>query len=155
MIRLIGAMDEGRGIGLDNHLLYNSKTDMSYFRNQTNWGVVAMGYNTMESLPKFPLPQRVNIVLSDTPVDKEGAVTHSKEQLIKIGQTTNVWVIGGAKTYEQFIDYADEIHLTIFKGAKEADTFFPPFELFFEEVSATPFKDEDVEGTIIIYKRIV
>lgn len=155
MIKLIGSMDETRGIGLNNQLLYNSPTDMSYFKSQTEWGVIAMGHNTMESLPKFPLPKRVNIVMSDRPVSNADALVKTKDEIIEASKHTIVWVIGGAKTYEQFIDIADEIHLTIFKGSKEADTFFPPFELFFEEVSATPFKDEEVEGTIIVYKKIV
>lgn len=153
MIKLIGAMDETRGIGFENKLLYNSPTDMSYFKNQTEWGVVVMGYNTMESLPVFPLPHRVNITMSDSPVANKDALVKTKEEILETSEHTTLWVIGGEKTYAEFIDYADEIHLTIFKGSRKADAFFPPFELFFEEVSATPFKDKHAEGTTIVYKR--
>ena len=117
MLRLIGAMDTGRGIGFKNKLLYKSKTDMSYFKKQTMWGVVVMGYNTMQSLPSKYLPHRVNIVLTDSNVElSDNVFGRTKETILKQAETTDIWVIGGEKTYTEFVDYADEIHLTIFEG---------------------------------------
>lgn len=154
MLKLIGAMDTGRGIGFENKLLYKSETDMSYFKNQTMWGIVVMGYNTMQSLPKKYLPHRVNIVLTKAPVEvSDNVFGRTKEQIIEQAKTADIWVIGGERTYTEFVDYADEIHLTVFNGMARADTFFPPFELMFDEVSCQPFSDKSVSGNILVYKR--
>ena len=58
-----------RGIGLDNKLLWHLPPDMKKFKSLTignGNNAVLMGRKTMESLPKGYLPDRDNIVLSNT-----------------------------------------------------------------------------------------
>ena len=69
MFNIILACDNNYGIGLDNKLPWNFKKDMEYFKNITSSNIpyqksiVIMGRNTMESLPKKHLPNRINIVI--------------------------------------------------------------------------------------------
>lgn len=155
MIKMIAAMDEARGIGTKNHLLYKSKVDMNFFKEKTINGVVVMGYNTMKSLPKKGLPRRTNVLFCDK--HKKDPQFRTMKQMyfrevLEYAKHNDIWIIGGAATYDKFLPHAEEIYLTIFKGIDErADTFFPPFELFYEEVSSEPFKDENVEGMFVKY----
>lgn len=156
MIKLIGAMDLGRGIGYENKLLYKSPTDMSYFRHATNYKIVVMGYNTAMSLPNNRLPHRVNVVMSDrdpNEIDIPGSLVKTKQEILKMAESCEIWVIGGERTYKEFLAHAQEIHLTIFQGLAKADTFFPEFESEFEPIKTTPFTDLTVSGKTVVYKR--
>ncbi|MGM0164892.1 dihydrofolate reductase [Enterococcus sp. DIV1059_2] len=156
MLKLIAAMDEGRGIGLNNKLLYKSKLDMNRFKTLTEKGIVVYGFNTFSSLPNGPLSSRRNILWSERTNElpySQVEIMNTKE-ILSLSENEDVWVIGGENTYLEFIDFADEIELTIFEGQKKADTFFPGFELFFEETTSEKFEDETVNGTFINYKKM-
>lgn len=155
MLKLIGAMSENRAIGKDNALLYQSRKDMQHFKEQTMGAIVVMGYNTYTSLPVFPLPNRMNYILDTGNRPREKGLSYlTKEEVLALAKDHIVWVIGGEQTYAIFMDEGMEIQLTIFKGEKEGDTFFPPFELFFEEVEAIKFEDDHCSGTFVTYQRI-
>ena len=61
---IIACVNELNYIGKDNKLLYTIKEDLNHFKNLTNGNVVIMGRKTYESLPKKPLPNRINIILT-------------------------------------------------------------------------------------------
>ncbi len=89
-----------------------------------------MGYNTYMSLPKRPLPNRTNIVLTRKDIALEGAhVVNSIDALKKSLETLQqgeVFIIGGAQVYEQFMPLADRLYIThIFETFTEAEKFFP------------------------------
>ena len=65
MIKGIVCVAKDWGIGKANGLLFNLPADMKFFRETTKHNVVVMGYSTYLSLPKRPLPNRVNVVLWD------------------------------------------------------------------------------------------
>lgn len=50
-MNMIFCVDKNYGIGKDNQMLFNLKTDLSYFKEKTINKVVVMGYNTFLSLP--------------------------------------------------------------------------------------------------------
>jgi thymidylate synthase len=51
-------------IGRDGQLVYFIKEDLEWFKSVTAGNIIVMGYNTWKSLPKKPLPDRMNIVIS-------------------------------------------------------------------------------------------
>ena len=51
-------------IGVNNDLFANIPDDLKWFKRHTKDNIVMMGYNTWCSLPKKPLPDRLNIVLT-------------------------------------------------------------------------------------------
>ena len=65
MISAIAAVDENLGIGYKNELLCNIKEDLKRFKELTTDNIVIMGSKTWESLPTKPLPNRVNIVVTN------------------------------------------------------------------------------------------
>ena len=65
MIKGIVCVAKDWGIGKANGLLFNLPADMKFFRETTKHNIVVMGYSTYLSLPKRPLPGRVNVVLWD------------------------------------------------------------------------------------------
>jgi len=64
---IIAAMDEERGIGRDNSLMWQIPEDMKRFRELTLEQTVVMGRKTFDSLPERfkPLPKRQSIVLTE------------------------------------------------------------------------------------------
>ncbi len=123
-----------RAIGKDNALLWHIPEDMRHFRELTTGHAVVMGENTFRSIGK-PLPNRTNIVLSlDTELRLDGCiVAHSVEDALEQARTSEseeIFIIGGASIYRQFIPLADRLYLTLVEGEYEADTFFPEYGEF-------------------------
>jgi len=65
-IILIAAMSENRVIGKDNAMPWNIKGNLAHFKEMTMGYPCIMGRKTWESLPKKPLPGRLNIIISKT-----------------------------------------------------------------------------------------
>ena len=76
--------------------------------------IIVMGYNTFKSLPKL-LPGRKHIILTHRDINSDGVqVFHNMEELLTYLNSLDedVYIIGGASIYEQFIPYANELLLT-------------------------------------------
>jgi len=98
-------------IGVNNDLFANIPDDLKWFKRHTKGNIVMMGYNTWCSLPKKPLPDRLNIVLTKNHYDdlkkmNNGNVLpfksfeEAKEHLLKNYKDHKVFVIGGAQLYD-------------------------------------------------------
>ena len=69
-MKLIIACDPKGGIGFDGKLPWSKiEGDLPRFKALTTGKVVLMGRNTYDSLPKKPLPNRINWVKSSRPID--------------------------------------------------------------------------------------
>jgi len=128
-MKAIVAVDENWAIGYENELLYHISEDLKRFKALTSGNVVVMGRKTLESLPKGkPLPNRINVVLSRNSVDED--VIHCKDlaslaKEIKKFSDKEIFVMGGAYTYEQLLPYCEKVYVTkIFDQAEKADVFF-------------------------------
>ena len=64
MICAIVAVDQNWGIGYKGNLLCHLKDDLKRFKQITEDNIVVMGMTTYESLPKKPLSNRTNIVIT-------------------------------------------------------------------------------------------
>lgn len=132
MINLIVAIAENNAIGIAGDLLCHLPNDLKHFKEITTGATVVMGKNTFFSLPRRPLPNRRNIVLTtDTEFTYENTeVAHSIEQLYTLlNEEEEVFIIGGGKVYEQFINTVDKLYVThIHHTWEDADTFFPKID---------------------------
>lgn len=131
-ISLIAAVANDRGIGKNNKLLFDIPEDLKYFQDKTRDHAVIMGYNTYKSIGKA-LPNRKNIVLSRQLLKLMDAITVKSidEALKKVEDEEEVFIIGGASIYEQFLPLADKLYLTLVDATDpEADTFFPDYSDF-------------------------
>lgn len=152
MITIIAAVAENRAIGFENKLIYWLPNDLKRFKSLTTGHTIIMGSNTFRSLPKGPLPNRRNVVLSrrDTFFDpsQEGErgydVFPSLESALKSCQPDEeVFIIGGASVYQQAIGMADRLCLTeIHDVPAQADTFFPDYSDWHETAREEHVKDE-------------
>lgn len=160
-MKLIVAVDKNWGIGLKNTLLVQIPSDMKFFRSQTMGKVLIMGRKTLESFPQGqPLSGRTNIVLtSDPDYSVKGAiVVHSVEEAIEESKKheQEVYCIGGASVYKQFLPYCKEAYVTRIDHAYEADAFFPDLDEM-QEWQMTEESEEqtyfDVEYRFTKYER--
>ncbi|MBQ0142125.1 MAG: dihydrofolate reductase [Prevotellaceae bacterium] len=131
MISIIVAIAKNFAIGLNNELLYKMPNDMKHFKEITTGHTILMGKNTFASFPKRPLPGRRNVVLAlpkEIPDDKEGAewFTSLEAALEATKNDGEIFVVGGAYVYEQCLNLADKLYLTIVNDEPlHADAFFP------------------------------
>ena len=159
-VTLVAAVARNGVIGRDGTIPWRLPEDMQRFRALTMGHPVVMGRRTWESLPDAyrPLPGRRNIVLSRNPEwSAVGAVRAGSlaEALERVGDASDVFVIGGAELYAASLPLADELVLTELDADVEGDTFFPAFNRSaFEEVAREPREAPD--GTafaFVTYRR--
>ena len=132
MLSLIVAISENNAIGKAGDLLCHLPNDLKHFKELTTGATVVMGKKTFFSLPRRPLPNRRNIVLTrDTAFAYDNTeVAHSIHELQSMLQTNErVFIIGGGEVYKQFMPLANELHIThIHHIWEDADTFFPQID---------------------------
>ena len=128
MITLIVAMGKNREIGKENQLLWHLPKDLKRFKELTSGYPIIMGRKTYESIGK-PLPNRTNIVISrKNDWFEEGIlIVGSIKEAVKFAKKIDeeVFIIGGGNIYEQTIDLADKLEVTLVDAELGADTFFP------------------------------
>lgn len=142
-IIIISAIDNNRGIGNGNKLLYRISNDLIRFRSLTRFHTVIMGRKTFDSIGK-PLPERTNIVIThNTCLKIDGCIMASSLQDALSQSDGLVFIIGGESIYKEALPLADELMLTEINGVKEADAFFPEFKDSFTLYSTEQFFDKD------------
>lgn len=132
-MKCILSADNNWGIGHENSLLIRIPSDMKRFRALTTGNVIILGRKTLESFPgSKPLPDRVNIVLTkNMDYQADGAViVHSVKDAVteaeKYGK--EIYVVGGAAVYREFLPYCNEALVTRIDHSYEADAFFPDLD---------------------------
>ena len=128
-MKIIVAIAENYAIGKAGDLLCYLPDDLKHFKALTTGATVVMGKKTFFSLPRRPLPNRRNIVLTrDESFQYENTeVAHSIEELQKmLTADEKVFIIGGGEVYRQFMPLVDVLEIThIHHTWEDADTFFP------------------------------
>ena len=178
LYNLIVAMCRNNGIGYKGKLPWHISQDLIYFSKMTKGdglNAVIMGNNTWQSLP-IPadkprgLPRRDNFVLSKMN-NFDMLLNHN--HLIKTFKSTDeldaylsnndtyeeVWVIGGAQIYKQFLEQGkiDKCYVTSIDADFECDAFFPELDkTVWREVDRKESYDNTYECSVnyIVYERI-
>lgn len=148
-INIIVAHDKNNGIGYENKLPWNIKSDLKNFKKFTVGqykNAVVMGSNTWKSIQK-PLPNRDNLILSNSLkydykfvnsnntntnlVKTFTSIEHMIDFCIK-RQYQELWVIGGNKVYNSFLNndkYSiNSIYITYIDTEFKCDTYFPKID---------------------------
>lgn len=129
-ISIIAAVAKNRAIGFENKLIYWLPNDLKRFKALTTGHTIIMGRNTFESLPKGALPNRRNVVLSTTIKELPGCEVFPTldAALLSCQPDEDIYIIGGARVYEQAISKADRLCLTeVDDTPAQADAFFPDY----------------------------
>ena len=144
----IVAIDKQGRIGRNGKLPWSSPADMRHFASRTRYATVLMGRKTFDSLPKL-LEFRHHVVLSryQYPNQKDvvfvPGIESAKTACERRGG--NIWVIGGAEIYKQFLPLCESIVVThiqqSFDMRHDSDVFMPEWEDQFPH--AEPELNED------------
>ncbi len=136
-MNLIVACDSNYGIGKNNTLPdWKIPGDLKRFKDLTTGegnNIVIMGKNTFLSLPKGPLPNRTNIVVSKTLHSKDNYIVNNNlkeaydyaNKLISCNSNSKIWLIGGAQIYEEAIklNLIKEAYVTKLNDTFDCDTY--------------------------------
>lgn len=140
-ISIIVAIDEKRGIGKGNDLLFRIPEDGKRVRTLTTNHPLIMGRKTFASLGR-KLPNRSHIVVTHNPdslttLDYQpdavvSSIEEGIEQAKEMPGNDEIFIFGGGQIYRQSIEQklVDRLYLTIVKGDYHADTFFPDYSSF-------------------------
>lgn len=158
-MNLIVAVSLDYAIGKDNKLLFRLPTDMAFFKEKTMGKTVVMGEKTYLSLPKRPLLNRINIVLSDNPnfVADGAIVVHTLDDLfkeLKKYRSKEIFVCGGASIYNLLMNYCDTAYVTKVEKIVDADTYIDDIEkrgFVLKEVSSQ-IEENDLTFTFQTYQ---
>lgn len=112
-IVLVVAIADNGVIGKDGGIPWHISEDLKRFKALTLGHTIVMGRKTWDSLPRKPLPGRVNVVVTrQVEWHAEGAITASSLGQATAGTSGTVMVIGGAEIYERALPLASRIELT-------------------------------------------
>ncbi len=136
-INLIWAQARNRVIGMNGVMPWHIPEDLAHFKQITQGHPVIMGRKTWDSLPERfrPLPLRRNIVLTRQPnwgsefsnqlVIKANSIETAITPQIVGANVNDVWVIGGAQIYAQYLSQASRVVITEIDAEFEGDTTAP------------------------------
>lgn len=170
-ISILVAMASNRVIGNHNTLPWHLSEDLKRFKSLTMGHAIIMGRKTYDSIGRI-LPGRINVVVTNQiKLEIPGAiVVHTVEDALKqhdlsVQQQDEIFIIGGARLYEQTLGLANRIYLTEIQQGFEGDAYFPEFDRNeWVEVSrerhkksgqldATGESNEQLEYHFVVYER--
>lgn len=139
-------MGEKNEIGADNQLLWHLPKDLKHFKDLTSGHPIIMGRKTYESIGKA-LPNRTNIVISRKKnwFEEGILIVGSIKEAVKFAKKIdeNVFIIGGGNIYEQTMEIADKLEVTLVKAELKADTFFPKIDPKIWKLTEEVFHEKD------------
>ena len=141
-ISLIVAVDENRGIGKNGKMPWHIPADLKRFKELTTGNIVIMGRKTFSSIG-MPLSNRTNIVITRDKNYKvngalvvnslEDAIFQARDQLSE-SVDNEIFIIGGGQIFQEAINIADKLYLTLVEGKFDVDTYFPDYSKFTKKV---------------------
>lgn len=148
-ITLVVAAAANGVIGKDGGLPWDLPSDLKRFKELTLGKPILMGRKTWDSLPRRPLPDRDNLVVSRTQPsgprhgahwfrDHTGALDWARK-----ADAAELCVIGGAALFADLIPLADRVHLTRIDQIIDGDTILPPLGGGWVERWSSPPQEEN------------
>lgn len=170
MIAAVVCVDNNYGIGSKNDLLAHIPEDMKMFKEITTGGAVVVGRKTYDSLPKKPLPDRQNIVITSKvkkkpKLQKDGTI-YSNMKYIKawmlqpevVNEDCGIYVIGGGMIYKELLPFCERVYITkVFHAYEDVDTYFPNIDEMpeWEMTSASEIKEQNgIQYQFCVYDRV-
>ena len=145
-LAIIAAIGRNLELGLRGDLVWHIPADLKNFKRLTTGHPVIMGRKTWESLPKRPLPGRLNIVLSRSlPAVEGGVVASSFGEALKACQgSESAFVIGGADIYTSMLPLASRLYITNVdaEAPEGVDAWFPEFRTDWQLEEASEWMED-------------
>lgn len=155
MIKLIAGYDKNGLIGKNGILPWDIPEDLEHFKKITLNKIIILGDVTFKGIGK-PLPKRKTIVLT---TNKKWTYEHKNVEILYDfmdvvrrykNSKDEVYICGGAKIFELFLPYVNEMIISHIDEEYDGDSWFPKWnksEFFVEKTI------EKKNFTIKIYKR--
>lgn len=149
-LTIIAAKSANGVIGKNNDIPWKLPSDLKHFKKMTLGHPMILGRKTFDSFGGRPLPKRPHIIMTnklvfDPEYEDQVFVVNSAEQAMETAASITVgevFVIGGATIYEQFMKYATRMILTELVDEFDGDTYFPEigpeWEMINEEIPDEP-----------------
>ena len=158
MAKIIGivAVDRNNAIGKGGRLPWHYSSDLKFFRAQTTGNVCVMGHRTWLTL-KSPLKNRLNVVLTTrAEVEPQPGVIvlRDKSSVLSLREylACDIYIIGGARVYESFLEEIDRWVVTeVPLSVEGADTFMP--ENFLEGFASSDTLQLEEDLKVTFYER--
>ena len=138
---LVAVSPEGI-IGKDNTIPWHYSADLKRFKRLTTGNTIIMGRKTWESLPIKPLPNRRNIVITRSSI-KDIECFQSIDDALQTCEG-DVWFIGGAGIYQEAMQKADIIDMTLVPDSVSGEDciYFPTIDKSWIEGDTNVLKDD-------------
>lgn len=129
MINFIVIVDNKLGMADDHGIPWPPIDQDLFFRQKTSGHPMIMGYGTYVTLKK-PLPNRPNLVLvrPGTKLRPGFEPIEDLNEFLASHQQEEIWIIGGAAVFAQYLGLADYIYITRIDQTFACSKFFPSFE---------------------------
>ncbi|MCF6515028.1 dihydrofolate reductase [Lactobacillus sp. S2-2] len=163
MLAFIWAESNHHIIGSQGKLPWSLPNDMRFFKENTINNTIVTGSKTYDSF-KRPLPNRINIVLSthrsQSDFPSNVILMNQKSDILeyeKNHQGQKIFIIGGSRIFNQFIDDVDYLYKTVINYDFDGDTKMPEidynqFELI-NKIDGTIDEKNKYQHHFEIYKR--
>jgi dihydrofolate reductase len=132
-IAIMVAMSENRVIGNKGKVPWSLPNDLKHVENITSGSPYIMGRESYQADDAI-LSSTQNIILTRKTnlkgLCKKCKIAHSLSQAIDVAKSNQkIFLMGGEKIYEEGLDFASEIYLTLVHTKVVGDTYFPNFSL--------------------------
>ena len=137
IISSLVAMNADNVIGVDNDLPWKLKDDLQHFKNYSMNKAIIMGRNTYASIGR-PLPNRFNIVVSNTMTETEGlSIAKNLAEALEMATSYSIAehqdeivLIGGARIFDEGMKYVNKLVISWVDAPNiKGDVYFPSFDL--------------------------
>jgi dihydrofolate reductase len=179
-LSLIVAMDRNRVIGCNGRLPWRISADLKRFKELTLGHSLIMGRRTFESIGR-PLPGRRSIVLTsrtDTEefklfqeplspcandmADSRATVVYANSLRIALDVASKdrkeIFVIGGGVVFEETIELADRLYVTLVNAEVSGETLFPEYDKkdwnLLEKCAFKRSEKNEFSGKFCVYERV-
>ncbi len=158
-LNLVVACSENRVIGRDGKLPWSIPEDMDHFHRTTAGQIVVLGRICYQTWPRVSLDGRRPVVITS---NRELAapnvrITNNIDEAITIAQSLpgEIMICGGQRIYEETLERADRIILTLVHAEIPGDTYFPEWRhLEWRESGKRESSDANYRYTFSILERV-
>lgn len=128
-LKLIAAMAQNRVIGAGDGMPWNVPEEYEHYRRTIADQTVVMGRRSFEIFGADLTSRHTIVVSRGVQTLPDAAVCSSLDEALDQAFThgTDVFINGGASTYEQAVPRVAEMYLSIIKGEYTGDAYFPEF----------------------------
>ena len=145
---LIAAMSENHVIGINNRLPWHLPDEWKNFKKVTDGKPFLMGRKSYEAADALHSTYR-NVILTEHPIEDiipgTEYASDLESALTLLRNENEVFVLGGASVFEQFLPLAERLFLTIVHAHIEGDAFFPALSLAEWELMSSKYHGIDGE----------